>query len=121
MDTELLGPCTFSFGIVGASRYQGNLSKLAGGRKRKSADLLITALLVVEDGNPHDKNAVRVDVNGLTVGYLDRDNAREYRRLLASKGHNGDGLGCAARIVGGWYKSDDDQGHFGVRLDLHTV
>ena len=36
--------------------------------------------LVPEPKNPHDKNAVRVDVDGLPIGYIPRDKAREAKR-----------------------------------------
>ena len=42
--------------------------------------------LVHEDENPHDDQAVRVDVNGQTVAYLTRASARIYRRWLAGQG-----------------------------------
>jgi HIRAN domain len=115
---EAVGIATFECRVVGSSHYQDHLSRLAGGKKREAADLAVMAVVVPEDDNPYDKKAVRVDVGGSTVGYLDRANAIAYRKHLAGNGHDGSSLECTARIVGGWFRSHEDEGHFGVRLDL---
>jgi hypothetical protein len=103
----------FSAEVVGESHYQANLSKLTGGKTRDGANELMTATLVLEDENPYDRNAVRVDIDGLTVGYLARDTAREWRRQGRS-----DQFTCPALIRGGWDRGHGDEGSFGVRLEL---
>ncbi len=42
----------------------------------------LTAALVPEPDNPHDANAVAVQLGGHTAGYLGRDDAREYQPVL---------------------------------------
>ncbi|WP_394163676.1 hypothetical protein [Galactobacter valiniphilus] len=42
----------------------------------------LTATLVPEPENPHDSNAVAVQLGGRTAGYLGRDDAREYQPVL---------------------------------------
>jgi hypothetical protein len=55
--------------VVGESRYQHDLWCLVGqkpGGERIRAE--VTALLVAEDGNPHDSNAIAVWIYGLRAG-----------------------------------------------------
>jgi hypothetical protein len=49
-----------------------------GGKSEDGHDHQCTAHLILEDDNPHDNQAVRVDISGYTVGYLSRKNARAY-------------------------------------------
>lgn len=60
-----------------------------------------TATLVPEPENPNDPNAVRVDINGMTVGYIGREENREVLRLI--KKHPN--LQAQAFIFGGPYKN----------------
>ena len=115
---DLPGPGTYSVEIVGESHYQEAIEAICGRRTEESADLIVQAVLVHEDENPYDSQAIRVDIQGHTVGYLSRENARKYRRELSQAGHPGIAASCTARIVGGWDCGPDDRGYFGVRLDL---
>src|SRR3546814_14726118 len=85
------------------------------GRTDESAEKHVEAILYLEDQNPYDNQAVRVDVEGNTVGYLARDDARSYRKQIASAGHANLVGTCDALIVGGWDRSKTDRGHFGDR------
>jgi hypothetical protein len=70
--------------VVGESHYQPAL-KAAVGRSaaRGLADAVpVTAVLVPEPTNRYDRRAVRVDVNGRTVGYLAREDAARYQPAL---------------------------------------
>ncbi len=102
------GPGAFQEEIVGESHYQPALKRLAGGEKRQPA----TARLICESNNPHDANAVRVEIFGQTVGHLPRDEAPAYRRRLAALQQSGAIVECDAVIVTGW------DGLIGVYLDL---
>jgi hypothetical protein len=75
-------------------------------------------MLCLEDSNPFDDKAVRVAIEGRTVGYLSRNDARSYRKQLKHLGHARIVCNCRAVIVGGWRRSRSDEGHFGVKLDL---
>lgn len=60
----LKGPGTFDVEIKGESHYQDNLLAIHGPKRGKSAQLKTTATLIAEDDNPHDDNAVRVEIAG---------------------------------------------------------
>ncbi len=119
-DVSLPGPGTFAIEAVGESHYQDALERICGGRTEDGASEIVEALLILEDENPYDDKAVRVDIEGRTVGYLSRDSARQYRRRLTEGGLGGATAKCMAKIVGGWDRGENDKGHFGVRLDLPT-
>ncbi len=105
---------TFSSEVVGESHYQRNLRSITGGKTPDGVEKFFEAELVLEDSNPHDKNAVRVDIQGMTVGYLSRERALRWRKLQTrSKIRK-----CPAVVRGGWDRGPDDQGHFGVWLKL---
>ena len=115
---NLPGPGTYEFDIVGESKYQEALESICGGRTEDSAALQTEAALVLEDSNAYDNMAVRVDIQGQTVGYLSKKDARNYRKQLRQLGHPNITCSCNAMIVGGWERSRSDRGHFGVKLDL---
>lgn len=117
---NLPGPGTYSADIVGESKHQSTLEAICGGRTDEGHEKVVVATLVHEDDNPYDKKAIRVDIGGRTVGYLSRENARQYRKRLKEAGHPGITATCSAMIVGGWDRGDGDTGHFGVKLDLPT-
>jgi hypothetical protein len=103
--------------IVGESHYQAILGKHAGPKTEAGADHECVVLLVCERGNKYDKNAVRVELAGETVGYLSRNDAESFREMLDDEDVRGAKVKAKARITGGW-KRDDDEGHFGIALDL---
>lgn len=115
---RLPGPGTYEFDIVGESKYQDVLESICGGRTEEGAEHLTHAVLTLEDQNPYDNKAVRVDIEGHTVGYLSRQNARSYRKQLQRLGHPRIACVCNAMVVGGWERTPSDRGHFGVKLDL---
>lgn len=115
---QIEGPGTYEIDIVGESHYQSAIERICGGRSDDSADKYVTARLVLEDDNKYDNNAVRVDIEGQTVGYLARNLAKEYRKRLIDAGHPRLLGVCKAVIVGGWDRGGDNRGHFGVKLDL---
>jgi hypothetical protein len=108
----------YAIDVVGESKYQHELSRLCGGKQRDSVDLCFPAILYLEDHNPYDDHAVRIDIHGDTVGYLSRETARRFRRWLKRNGHIAKAAQCHANIRGGWHRGPDDEGHFGVFLDL---
>lgn len=109
---------SFGLDVVGEASYQHAIGKIAGGRTEEGISHLCEAVLVPEPANPHDPMAVRVDIEGATVGYLSRANAREYRAELRRLGFEGGVFSCQALIVGGWDRGSGDRGHFGVKLDV---
>lgn len=107
---NLPGPGDFAFEIVGESNYQPALRRIAGrGEVRHEC----VATVIMEDSNPHDDKAVRVDIDGETVGYFARQAARSYRKQMAAHGRIE--ATCNAVIVGGGKGRS-----LGVWLDLPT-
>ena len=95
-------------GSAGESQYQAALAQVARGGRFHSATL------VPEPENPFDRNAVCVQIDGMTVGYLSRPDARRYqKRLLAMT----EPIQIPAKLLGG----TDDKPFFGVLLDCRAV
>jgi hypothetical protein len=117
---KIPGRGLFSLEIVGESHYQDAFERICGARTEDGENRIVAATLVPENDNPHDPLAVRVDIDGQTVGYLSRKNAREYRQQLEDAGLTGATASCQARICGGWDRGPDDQGFYGLFLDLPT-
>ena len=117
---EISGPGTYSVDVVGEASYQSALESLCGGRSEDSQRKFVRAALIYENKNPYDSKAVRVDIKGKAVGHLSRKNAREYRKVMTAAGYRGLIATCPAVIVGGWDRSGEDTGYFGVKLDLAT-
>jgi hypothetical protein len=107
----------YAVAVAGTSKYQSSLERICGGRTGSAADKEVVAELHDERENEFDNQAVRVMIEGLKVGYLSRDDARKVRKILGKNGLR-EPIGIPAMIVGGWYRGDNDRGHFGVRLEL---
>lgn len=116
------GPGEYKFDIVGESHYQAALEKICGPRKEDGEQKRVFAFIYLEDSNPYDKFAVRIDIEGNTVGYMSKKGARSFRRQLkkANIPDNGLDLACYAEIRGGWDCGGGDKGHYGVWLDIPT-
>jgi hypothetical protein len=113
------GQSQYRIDVAGESFYDNSFKELVGERTISGVRMEVVARLELCDDNPHDKNAVRVTIKGYQVGYLSREDARAFRRLVrygALAEH--EEFECAARICGGWDRGEGDVGHFGVRLDL---
>lgn len=79
--------------FVGENAYQSNLKALLRQRGQTTQSMVagdgsiresFTARLTPELDNPHDENAVRVDIDGHTVAYLSRANAALWRASLGT-------------------------------------
>lgn len=105
--------------VAGESFYPESFKALCGSRSIFGVDMKVRARLELEDTNPHDKYAVRVAIEGHQVGYLSREHARAFRRLVRYGSLSvHEVFECAALICGGWDKGGGDVGHYGVRLDI---
>lgn len=102
----------FDFDIVGEASYQQALESIAG-RSDESAEHYCTATLSPEPSNQYDSNAIRVDINGKTVGYIARGVTAEFHRVLRGRSAQANAI-----IVGGWSRGSRGSGHFGVKLDI---
>ncbi len=103
--------------VVGESWYQDVLWRLSGGTVGDRIRHDIVAVLVPEPTNPHDTNAISVQIGGHIIGYLSRATAQEYlpglQRLMSVRASH---IGLRGVIVGGGYY-DDGPGRLGVWLD----
>lgn len=115
---QIAGPGIFAVDVVGVSRRQDAIAALVERQSRSGRTVTIDAQLILEDSNPHDANAVRVEIDKALVGYLSRENAARYRANLAAAGTAHATVQCKARIVGGFETASGERAHFGVRLDL---
>lgn len=115
---RIQGNGEYEFDIVGESHYQKALDELAGGKSEDGHHIETEALLMLDDDNEYDDKAVAVGISGHLVGHLPREMARSFRQRLAEGGHPRASAVCGALIVGGWRRSNGDEGHYGVRLDL---
>lgn len=103
--------------VVGESRYQDNLWSLVGGRWRDRVRIEVTAILVPDDDNEYDADAISVWVKGLKVGHLSRENAAKYRPgLLDLQRKTGKPIALRGRIVGGGQRGDGP-GMLGIWLN----
>ncbi len=81
--------------IVGESSRQEALRAICRGQPGRKK---VTASLILEDQNPSDANAVRVEIDGNKVGYLSREMAMVYREALLAAGH-ADAVGSCDAVV----------------------
>jgi hypothetical protein len=70
--------------VVGVSHYQAPLAAAAGPKRSGGVELRTRFALAAEPDNPHDPAAiaVRLEDGGETVGYLPREEAARYGRLM---------------------------------------
>ena len=90
--------------IVGVSHYQAALADAAGGKRPGGVEVRTRVGLVPEPDNPHDANAIAVrldDGGGERVGYLPREEAARYRRLMDAVAARGRRPVCEGVILGG--------------------
>lgn len=102
----------YNFDIVGEASYQDTLDQLAGGKTDAGVHVQKFATLIMEKNNPFDRNAVRVEIEGQTVGYLSRNHALRFRKTI-NRSH----CVAPALITGGW-KRAGSKGNYGVKLNF---
>jgi hypothetical protein len=78
--------------VVGTSHYQDALLELAPRKADEQVRRDAVAELVPEPGNPHDPNAISVQIEGRLVGYLSRDENTRWRDIAP--------VSCEAKIAG---------------------
>jgi HIRAN domain len=104
--------------VVGESHYQAALDEICGGKCEEGHQLMCQAELRPEPDNEYDRYAVAVHVEGRKVGHLSRDDAKRRQAKLLAFHAEGKRPMCGAVVSGGWYRGPDDEGHYGIRLDL---
>lgn len=104
--------------VVGETRYRARFEKLFGPIPKKGVHQKTVARLVLEPDNRHDPNAVFVEIDGVKVGYLKREDAQRYHGQLQKLGVGQVTGECGAYVAGGFEMADGERADFGVRLDL---
>lgn len=103
--------------IVGEASYQDALWTICRGAEGDRVRHQVVAVLVPEPQNPHDSNAIAVQVDGFVVGYFARDVAARYGPGLQSlMAQCGGYVALQGLIVGGGYYPDGP-GRLGVWLE----
>jgi hypothetical protein len=106
--------------ITGEVDYQDALEELCGPRQPGGVRQFETARLILDERRAYhtNKNAVRVEIRGKLVGFLDLEVTGRYRRYLSTKGALKACGQCEAVIWGGWITSDGSKGPYYVSLDM---
>lgn len=105
-----LSNASYSYNIVGEQSYQNNLKKIAGPKEEESKFFECYAKVSSDPFNQYDKNAIKVEINGLIVGYISKVEAAKLAGRVINKT-------VPAVIDGGWL-DDDGEGSYGVKLAI---
>lgn len=108
-----LNNTSYAYNIVGEQSYQNNLKKIAGPKEEESKFFECCAKVSSEPFNQYDKNAVKVEINGLLVGYLSKSEAAKLSNKVVNKT-------VPAVIDGGW-KDEESTGSYGVKLAINNI
>jgi hypothetical protein len=108
----------FTFEIVGEASHQEALDAICGGKCEDGHNIQVVAQLCFQEDNPHDPNAIVVLINGKVVGYVPRYLAPDMREAILKLRPEERPVTCDGKVVGGWLRDEDDEGHYGVKLSL---
>lgn len=109
----------YEFDIVGESFYQGALLDIVGSKSEDSVEILKPAVVMRDLSNTYDANAVAVYIDESKVGYIAKDEAKEFCDAIKRSGFDSNSaFDVQAMIVGGWKRGNGDEGKFGVRLNV---
>lgn len=117
-DVFVEGDGRFNLKVIGVSDYPGHPNFQAGKNSKNCSSGELIAKLHYENVNPNDINAIRVVLNGGTVGYLSPEDASLFRQRIEASGLDGIIVSCYARITGGkrtWFFKRTE---FELHLDL---
>lgn len=114
----LEGDGQYQLKVIAEPCYQNYLKSLCGGYSIKGRKQEVVAKLHYDNCNPNDKNAIRIVVNGGTVGYLSPRHARLYRKRIEKTGQEGIIVSCKARILGGKWIWLFEKTDFSIWIDL---
>lgn len=102
--------------VRGSSYYQDAFEGIAGQQTAEPKRVRVGVSLRHEPGNQFDPNAVRVEVMGQLLGYIQADIAKVMSAGLRSVGGVVEAHGI---VVGGWADVDDER-LYGLRVWLDT-
>lgn len=104
-----------SLDVAGESQYRAAIEQAVGRRPEGHQDV-IDAALVWEPRNRYDPNAIAVQIQGRTCGYLPREVAERYRPVMEWCRDEGFVPVVRADVSGGWQQSDRSWADFGIRV-----
>ena len=67
----------YLYNIVGEQSYQQNLKTIAGAKQAESKYFQTSAKVISEPDNKFDRNAIKVEIDGLLVGYISKQEAEK--------------------------------------------
>ena len=114
----LRGYGRFDTPVIDESRYQADLRWIVGKHAGAGAHRIVDALLVCVNDDRYERGAVQVNIDGQTVGWLTREQARVHRRHLQLIGKPYALARCKAKITGGFLLANGERAGYEVRLDL---
>ena len=91
----------FPISLTGTSNYHENIQKIAQNPDDQPAFVFCTGLLIPESNNPHDQNAILIEIGNQPVGHLPRETAKPFRDALRKKGIAEEETTCSLLIRGG--------------------
>lgn len=109
---------TFRIEIVGTSYYRKEIASIAQNFDGSRSMTSCMAMLIPEDQNPHDANAVWVQIEGLKVGYLSREFAIHYRKLLNQLPPGISNTLCAGAMIFGGIITKEKTYDYSIAIDL---
>lgn len=104
--------------VAGVSHYQPALLEVTGAQAGDEVRFACEAALVPEPDNPHDPNAVAVQIEGRPVGYLERDEAVRWQPIAQAVAGHGSTAMAEAMVAGRGAESNTP--NLGVFLRLPT-
>lgn len=116
------GDGSYPLEIVGESFYDAPIARALGLKLEANRDAVHErriAVLAFDDENAADPNAVALTFGTEVCGYLPRELAPRFRRLVEAKKPGATMAGVWVLVTGGWNRGRGDRGFFGIRVDLH--
>jgi len=101
--------------VVGVTFHQETLQIICGNKCEEGVPIYKQAIIIPENDNPDDPNAVRIEIGGESIGHLSRHNATVWRGKMISEKRSGEVM-CLAQIV--WDRGYIAEGSYGVLLDI---
>jgi hypothetical protein len=101
--------------VVGESQYRGAIENAVGRRAEGHQDI-VDAAMVWEPSNRYDANAVAIQIEGRTCGYLPRADAKRYRAVMEWCRAEGFVPVVRGDVHGGWRQEDGSWADFGIHL-----
>jgi len=112
--TTLSNGGEYNFELVGESNYQSRIYSMLPDSvtDQENQRAYFIGKINFEDDNQFDKKAVNFTIDNRLVGYFPKEEARKFRKMVATKNLNPSNLTCRSVVVGGKGKS------YGIWLEI---